>query len=161
MTSSIHLQNLQENPLDEDRLKRAAQAVLNHSRGRGDASLTLVMSNSQAVREYNRRHRRIDAATDVLSFPAPRLPDAIDLATDYIGDVLIAYDYVRKRCDARGCCLGDSLCLLVIHGTLHLLGHDHDSAASRQRMWTLQAAALLALGISPTLVQEYEAIGDG
>ena len=113
------------------------------------------------MRQYNRQHRQIDAATDVLSFPALPLPDAIDADAVYLGDIVIAYDYVAAQCEARGCCLSDTLCLLVVHGALHLLGHDHDSAFSRERMWGLQAAALQTLGINSRLVNKYAGTADG
>ena len=161
MTSSIHLQNPRERPLDQVRLKLAAQTALDQHQVPGNVCLTIVIADAPTLREYNRRHRQIDAATDVLSFPAPPLPAVIDPAQNDLGDIIIAYDYVKAQCAARGCCLSDLLCLLVIHGTLHLLGHDHESDAARIRMWALQERALLSLGIRPALVHDYAAIGDG
>lgn len=161
MSPNIQLQNLYKSPLDEARLTQAAQAVLDQTEARSCASLSIVVTDSDTVREYNLQHRQIDAATDVLSFAALPVPDSIDAAAYYLGDIVIAYDYVAAQCDARGCSLGDTLCLLVVHGALHLLGHDHDSAASRECMWGLQAATLQILGISPALVHNYAAAGDG
>lgn len=161
MSANIQLQNPFHRPIDAACLKRAAQAALDGSDERSRASLSIVVADSDALRQYNRQHRQIDAATDVLSFPALPLPDAIDADAVYLGDIVIAYDYVAAHCNARGCCLSDTLCLLVVHGTLHLLGHDHESVVSRERMWRLQAAALQSLGISPALVHEYAATADG
>ena len=161
MTANIELQNLNDCSLDAARLTLAAQAVLDKSKERSCASLSIIVTDSNTLREYNRQHRQIDAATDVLSFTALPLPDAIDADAAYLGDIVIAYDYVAAQCDALGCCLSNTLCLLVVHGTLHLLGHEHDCAASRGRMWGLQAAALQSLGISPALVEEYAAAGNG
>lgn len=161
MTSTIQLQNPHQYPVDESSLKRAAQTVLDQTRNRRGACLSIVIADSATAREYNRQHRQIDAATDVLSFPALPLPEAIDAAADYLGDIIVAYDYLQTQCEARGCSLGDALCLLVIHGALHLLGHDHDSAASRERMWNLQETALRSLGISPALLHDYAAVTDG
>lgn len=161
MSANIQLQNLNDSPLDAARLTHAAQAVLDKSCERSRASLSIVIADSDTLRQYNRQHRQIDAATDVLSFPALPLPNAIDADAVYLGDIVIAYDYVAAHCQARGCCLSDTLCLLVVHGTLHLLGHDHDFALSRERMWRLQAAALQTLGISPALVNEYAGTADG
>lgn len=161
MSASIQLQNHSSARLDAARLARAARAVLEQSDQRRCASLSIVVSDSDALRQYNRDHRQIDAATDVLSFAAPPMPAAIDASGDYLGDIVIAYDYVAAQCDALGCRLDDALCLMVVHGALHLLGYDHESAASRERMWRSQAATLQALGISPTLVDEYAAASDG
>jgi len=161
VSANIQLQNPQRRPLEEARLRQAALAALDKTGARPCASLCVVVTDADALRAYNRQHRQVDAATDVLSFAAAPLPAGIDAAGDYLGDIVIAYDYVAAQCDARGCCLGDALCLLVVHGTLHLLGHDHDCAASRERMWGLQEASLKSLGISPALVQNYAEAGDG
>ena len=161
MCARIHLQNLCDNQLEAARLRMAAQAALDLSDESSRGVLSVIVADSATLREYNRQHRQIDAATDVLSFAAAPLPDSIDADVPYLGDIVIAYDYVAAQCEARGCRLGDTLCLLVIHGALHLLGHDHESAASRARMWGLQAAALKRLGISPALVDQYAATDDG
>lgn len=161
MGAKIQLQNLQDSPLDAVRLQMAAQTALDQADEKSCASLSIIVTDSDTVHEYNRQHRQIDAATDVLSFAALPLPDPIDADPAYLGDIVIAYDYVAAHSKARGCCLSDTLCLLVVHGALHLLGHDHDSAESRERMWGLQAATLKSLGINPTLVDEYAATNDG
>ncbi len=161
MSANIQLCNPHNRPLEKARLTQAALAALEQTDERRRVSISIVVTDADALRAYNRQHRQVDAATDVLSFAAAPLPAAIDTAGGYLGDIVIAYDYVAAQCDARGCCLGDTLCLLVVHGTLHLLGHDHECAASRERMWVLQAATLESLGISPALVQNYAAAGDG
>ena len=161
MSCTIQLQNLTRSPVDETRLKCAAQTVLDQAHDRRRACLSIVIADSTTVREYNLQHRQMDAPTDVLSFPALPLPDAIETAAVDLGDIVIAHDYVAAQCNERGCCLDDTLCLLVVHGALHLLGHDHDAAAARECMWGAQAAALQCLGISPALVGDYAAIADG
>ncbi len=161
MNAKIQLQNPRNRPLEEARLTQAALDVLGQNDAPRCASLSIVVTDADAVRAFNRQHRQVDAATDVLSFAAAPLPDEIDAAAVYLGDIVIAYDYVATQCDARGCSLSDTLCLLVVHGTLHLLGHDHECPASRERMWSLQEATLKSLGISPALVHNYAAAGDG
>ena len=157
MSAKIQLQNPNKRPLEASRLQGAARATLDRSGSISGASLSIIVADSEALRACNRQHRQTDAATDVLSFAALPLPDAIDAEAAYLGDILIAYDYVAAHCEARGCRLSDALCLLVIHGTLHLLGYGHDSDAARARMWRAQAAILQSLGISPDLVRQYEA----
>ena len=161
MSLNIQLQNPHGYPLDQVRLARAAHSALEQTGASSDAGLSIVITESDTLRQYNRQHRQIDAATDVLSFAAAPLPDAVGADTAYLGDIIIAYDYVMAQSEARGCCLSAALCLLVVHGTLHLMGHGHDSAAARARMWDLQAAALQSIGISPALVDHYAAPADG
>jgi len=161
VSHGIQLQSLHRRPIRDARLKLAAETALDQAGDHRGVNLSIIVTDSATLREYNRQHRQIDAATDVLSFAAAPLPAAIDTAPGYLGDIIIAHDYVAAQCEARGCCLNDALCLLVIHGTLHLLGYDHDSDSARAQMWRAQAASLQSLGISPTLVQDYAAAGDG
>ena len=132
MSHDIQVLNNHNRSLDDTRLALAAQATLDQADAPSRACLSIVVADGDTLREYNRQYRQIDAATDVLSFAAAPLPDAIDAAAD-LGDIVIAYEYVAARCEARGCCLDDALCLLVVHGALHLLGHDHDADATRER----------------------------
>ena len=155
MSYRIDLQNDRRFPIDELRLIQAAAAVLQHHDARESASLTIVLQDSAAVAALNQRHRRINAPTDVLSFAAPALPAAIDEASDYLGDIVIAHDYATAKADSGGVAASDALCLLVIHGVLHLLGFDHDTAAARELMWRAQAACLAAQGMDPDLPGRY------
>ncbi len=157
MSFDIHLQNSQKYAVDETRLKRAARIVLDQQSARHNDGLSIVITDSRAVHELNLRHRQVDATTDVLAFSAPSMPDEIEPASSYLGDILVALDYVAAQSDARGCCLGETLCLLVIHGTLHLLGHEHDTEAAREHMWAAQYLALQSLGIDMTIVRNYAA----
>ena len=159
MSNGILLQNTQNFAVDETRLKRAARIVLDQQSARHNACLSIVITDSGVVHELNQRHRQVDATTDVLAFSAPPIPDEIEPASNYLGDILVAFDYVAAQSDARGCCLDETLCLLVIHGTLHLLGHEHDTEAAREHMWAAQSQALQYLGIDMTIVLDYAAIG--
>jgi probable rRNA maturation factor len=96
----------------------------------------------------------VDAPTDILSFPAEPLPDLPPELADlndeppYLGDLIIAYPYTRRQAEDSGHALEDELVLLVIHGTLHLLGYDHDTPDNEERMWSAQAELLAEAGVS-------------
>lgn len=120
--------------------------------------MTIVITCAETLRELNRRHRQVNAPTDVLSFAASPLPDDIDQDQGYLGDTLIAYDYAALQAETRGACLEDTLCLLVIHGALHLLGYKHDTPEACAQMWSAQARALQSLGISISIVDRYETV---
>ncbi|RMG87871.1 MAG: rRNA maturation RNase YbeY, partial [Chloroflexi bacterium] len=68
----------------------------------------------------------------------------------------IAYPYASAQAERLGHNLNDSLALLVIHGTLHLLGFEHDTIEAKQAMWDAQAQALTALGIATSIVPDLE-----
>ncbi len=128
-----------------------------------DSALTVVIESDEAVRALNLQYRDVDAPTDILSFPADPLPalpeDAgaeaqADAAQHYLGDLIIAYPYTAHQAEAAGHALSDELVLLVLHGTLHLLGYDHDSAEDEAEMWETQDELLRALH-APILVPRF------
>lgn len=157
----ITVENPHEFPVQRQRLIEASRAALRQRPDLQDISLSIVISTAAELRELNRRHRRINAPTDVLTYPAPSLPAEINLATPHLGDILLAYDYVLAEAQLRATCPQETLCLLVIHGALHLLGYEHGSAADRAAMWAAQATALETLGIDPAIVGRYGALNDG
>jgi probable rRNA maturation factor len=88
----------------------------------------------------------------VLSFPADE-PDP-ETGHRYLGDVVISLVRAQEQARARGHGVEAEMQLLVVHGILHLLGHDHAEAGEKERMWMAQAGALERLGISPNIVHE-------
>lgn len=147
MTPKIVIQNEDGFAVSAARLKEAAQTVLARSGVESSVQMTIVIADDDAVAALNRQFRGVDAPTDVLSFPTYTRP--------YLGDLIIAYRYAVQQAARLEHEFDDSFALLVVHGTLHLLGHDHDTPASRANMWTQQAAALsqlqIPLDIVPTL----------
>ncbi len=130
--------------VDVPALRRAAAATLAHQ-GVGDAvALTVWVRDDEALREWNRRFRGVDAPTDVLSFPDGEEDPESNVV--YLGDVLISYSRALAQAEAGGHAVADELALLVVHGVLHLLGHDHATPAEKERMWAAQREILQALG---------------
>jgi probable rRNA maturation factor len=142
--------------VNEDRLRQAAETVLSQYEAAAQSGLTIVIDDDEAVRDLNRQFRHIDAPTDVLSFPADAPPVIIEDEAPYLGDLVIAFPYASAQAERENHPLDDSLSLLVVHGTLHLLGYDHDTPERRAEMWAAQARALTALGISTSLVPALE-----
>ncbi len=130
------------------RVVEAIQYVLSHENAPDGATLTVVLTDDEQVRSLNAKYRDMDAPTDVLSFPAEALPEEIDEEPPYLGDLLIACPYTSHQADEAGHALSDEFVLLVIHGTLHLLGYDHDNADHEAAMWSRQMAALKAAGVN-------------
>jgi probable rRNA maturation factor len=157
MTAAIEISNEAEYPVDQQRLESAIRAVLAaYTDAPSDSSLTVVFTDNDAVAALNRQFREIDAPTDVLSFPADPPPVEIPDEPVYLGDLVIAFPYASAQASREGHDLQDSLALLVIHGTLHLLGYDHDTVENRAEMWKAQENALRELGISPEIVPALE-----
>ncbi|MGD2144570.1 MAG: rRNA maturation RNase YbeY [Anaerolineae bacterium] len=132
-----------------DVLRQAAMATLKHQRVEEACELVVVLTGDEVLQELNRRHRRVDAPTDVLAFPnetkgpfvdAPGLPR-------YLGDVIISFPRTMAQAAEAGNELSAELQLLVVHGVLHLLGYDDQWEPARARMWRAQQAVLDELGI--------------
>jgi probable rRNA maturation factor len=139
-------------PVDTERLRALAEHVLVAEGIRGEAELSLLFVDETAMGELNKRFMDEDGATDVLSFPidddlasAGRYPDNgtsgpindRDEPTDpplLLGDVVICPAVAARNAPAHAGTYDDELALLVVHGTLHVLGHDHAETDEAEAM---------------------------
>lgn len=128
-----------------DLLLVAAEAALAHQGYSRASELTVVLSDDAQLHDLNQQFLGIAAPTDVLSFPAGEVDP--ERGVPYLGDVIISCERATAQAEAAGHALMDELRLLVVHGVLHLLGHDHAQAEDKTRMWADQAEILAALGI--------------
>lgn len=142
--------------VDVERLQKAVATVLEQQQAVPDSSLTIVITNDAEVAALNRQYRGVDAPTDVLSFPADEPPVEEEDEPPYLGDLIVAYPYTAAQAQREGHDLMQSLMLMAVHGTLHLLGYDHDTAAKRAEMWAAQDAALKALDVDLSIVPALE-----
>jgi probable rRNA maturation factor len=125
-------------------VQRAATAALTPFE-HGAVDLSVVLADDAAVRALNRDHRGKDKATNVLSFPAAfSEPDG----AEQLGDVILAFETVRDEAQAQEKALSDHLTHLVVHGVLHLMGLDHETAEEAEDMEALERDLLAGLGIA-------------
>ncbi len=137
-------------PVASELIERAAVAALAHQGAQGD--LSIVLTDDAQLQQLNRDYLGVDAPTDVLSFPASETDP--DSGTAYLGDILISVPRAGQQARAAGHPLESELQLLVVHGVLHLLGHDHGEAGEKSRMWAAQAAILEAIGLAGIEIRE-------
>ncbi len=117
-----------------------------------NADMSIVLTDDAQLRELNREYLGIDAPTDVLSFPSDE--EDPETGTPYLGDILISIPRAAQQAQAAGHPVEAEVQLLVVHGTLHLLGHDHAEAAEKARMWQAQSEVMAKLGLSHIKVQD-------
>ena len=132
-------------------LKRVAQAILD-TLDRSEAELSVALIGNTEMRRLNAAYRKKDYPTDVLSFPASETNP--ETGARYIGDILISIPRAEIQAEAAGHPLESEVQLLVVHGVLHLLGHDHADAEEKARMWKAQAEILTRLGLGHIQIRE-------
>jgi probable rRNA maturation factor len=127
---------------------KAVAAALGDARVDAEAGseLSVVFSDDAHIRTLNSGWRGKDKPTNVLSFPA--FPVKIgEKLPPMLGDVVLAAETVAREAELEGKPLDHHITHLVIHGVLHLLGHDHEDDAEAEAMEALERAALARLAI--------------
>jgi probable rRNA maturation factor len=115
----------------------------------GSASVDVLICGDRQIRKLNRQWRAVDAATDVLSFPAGEQDrDSIMHA----GEIALSWDAVIRQAAANGNTPEHEAAALLAHGMLHLSGLDHDSDPAEQHM---HSETLRLLGLAGISVRSY------
>jgi probable rRNA maturation factor len=128
-------------------VRRAAAAVLGEAAAPDvDPLATVLLEGDEAVQVLNARFRNRDTPTNVLSFPATTVPGAPDDDL-YLGDIILAFGVCSREADEQGKALAHHLSHLVIHGLLHLQGHDHQADDEAEAMEARERMLLASLGI--------------
>jgi probable rRNA maturation factor len=134
---TIHVRNLQKRvKLDTTFLRKVAQTTLDEMRaGEGECSLVLV--DDRTIARLNEQYRGVEGPTDVLSF-SMREGAFASVAPYLLGDVIISAETADRQAKSAGRALRDELATLLIHGILHLLGHDHQTPLEARAMRRLE-----------------------
>jgi len=141
------------------RIEEAIRAALEAEHVALPCELSVVLTNDAEIREINRVARRVDAPTDVLSFPmfelTPGVPPAgekyLDPETGLcpLGDICLNLERARLQGEEFGHGLERELCYLTVHSVLHLLGYDHlDEGAMKAQMRAREEEILSAMGVT-------------
>ena len=126
---------------DLDRVCETALSAAHAQTGK-DGEVALLLTDDGEMQALNRDWRGKDKPTDVLSFPA----DPIE--APFLGDIAIGLGIASRDAGARSIPLGAHLSHLLIHGYLHLLGHDHMEDTEARQMEAIEVRALATLGIA-------------
>lgn len=104
--------------------------------------VSVLLADDATIQALNARFRGQDKPTNVLSFPAPEAPNA----PRFFGDVALALETVRREAHLQGKAMDAHVAHLLVHGFLHLLGHDHETDAEAERMEAREREILARLG---------------
>ncbi|MEZ4333485.1 MAG: rRNA maturation RNase YbeY [Myxococcota bacterium] len=118
--------------VDVARLRRRATGILRATRQAG-AELSIALVDDASIRDLNARYRGKPRPTDVLSFSLVEGEHA-ERRGGLLGDVVISVETAARQARARRRSLDDTVAKLLVHGVLHLLGHDHEADDEARRM---------------------------
>lgn len=143
-------------------LRRAVETTLDLEGVPASTEVSLTLVDDPTIRQYNDKYRKVDAPTDVLAFPLLELkPGAASsepglaamgagaggVPPVLLGDVLVSVERAQEQAQDRHVTVERELALLVAHGTLHLLGYDHETASQTRAMRGRERRVLKALGL--------------
>ena len=148
-----------EDPWPEDQWEglaeraAAAAAIVAPELANPRLSASLLFTADEEIHALNREWRQRDKPTNVLSFPMLERDDLLDLDTDgppeLLGDIALAYETCAREAEDKGIPLEHHAAHLIVHGLLHLAGHDHEiSTADAEAMEALETKALAICGIA-------------
>jgi probable rRNA maturation factor len=142
MTIRIEIANEHAFPLDEARLKKAVRAVLTDADIK-DGDISIAVVDDAEMHALNRKYLDHDYPTDVLSFVLEEGDCRLD------GEIIVSSDYAAREAEIYRWKAGDEILLYVIHGSLHLVGHDDLDPASKQKMREAERHYLGPFGLAP------------
>jgi probable rRNA maturation factor len=129
---------------------RAVQEGIRLCEGPDEAEVSLLLVDNQRIHELNREYRGVDRPTDVLSFAlqeeTEEEPDA-ELEDDMLGDIVISVQRAREQAADYGHSFEREIIYLAVHGTLHLLGYDHEDDEDKKEMRAKEEEVMAVLGL--------------
>lgn len=138
--------------IDEQLVENAAAQALRHQNAPEGADLTIVLTDDAQLHDLNREYLHVDEPTDVLSFPSDQTDP--ETGSRYLGDILISVERAATQAAGAGHSVEAEVQLLVVHGVLHLLGHDHGDPEEKVVMWKAQSEILSGLGLGDIEIRE-------
>ncbi len=124
-------------------VRRAIRRTLEQQSFRKECSISVLLAGDETLGSLNARFRSVARTTDVLAFGSRGLDPETGVV--HLGEIAISLPRAGAQARARRAPLEREVQLLAVHGTLHLLGLDHDTPVRKQRMWRAQREILKEL----------------
>ncbi|MDX1824256.1 MAG: rRNA maturation RNase YbeY [Thiohalomonadales bacterium] len=152
MSVTLDLQSEVEGGPEEDDIRRWIETVLATEAYSADVELTVRVVDEDEMAALNARYRHKTGPTNILSFPF-EAPPGVEL--NLLGDLVIAAPVVKQEASEQGKTESAHWAHMIVHGTLHLLGYDHQDPADAEDMEAREIRILKQLGYSnPYLLDE-------
>ena len=131
-------------------LNKAINEAVRLSDGSEEAEVSLLLVDNQRIHALNLEYRGVDRPTDVLSFAlqeeSDEEPDS-EFEDDMLGDIVISAERAREQAGEYGHSFEREIVYLAVHGTLHLLGFDHEEEKDKEEMRSKEEAVMALLGL--------------
>lgn len=132
-------------------LRQGIETAITIAEGPEEAEVGLTLVDDVRIHELNREFRGVDRPTDVLSFALQEEtddePDILDYEDDLLGDIIISVERARDQAVEYGHSFERELVYLAVHGTLHLLGYDHEEEEDKAEMRRQEEAVMSQVGL--------------
>ena len=129
-------------------LTQAIKEAIRLSGGSEEAEVSLMLVDNQRIHSLNKEYRGVDRPTDVLSFAlqedVEEEPDGM-FEDEMLGDIVISAERAREQAEEYGHSFEREIVYLAVHGTLHLLGYDHEEEQDKQEMRTKEEEVMTIL----------------
>ena len=129
--------------ISKKKIRQTASVILN-ALGYPDAELSILIVDDQQIAQLNRQYLNREGPTNVIAF-SMRQGQFSDIAPNLLGDVVISADTAHREAQSAGISMQDRFDQLLIHGTLHLLGYDHENTEAEARKMEEKNNELLKL----------------
>lgn len=116
---------------------KTVEAIVGVVGGKGE--LSIVLANDEFIHALNKQYRSKDKPTNVLSFPNDE---------ESLGDVILAFETIMREAEEQGKSFKHHAAHLIVHGILHLMGHDHENTEDAEKMEAKEVKILKKLGVS-------------
>jgi probable rRNA maturation factor len=136
--------------IDEALIEKATRAALETSEEYDSFELGIVITSDENIHRINKEYRQIDEPTDVISFALLEGEQAFVMPPDdtmHLGEVVVSHPRAVEQAKEQKHSTERELAWLVVHGVLHLLGHDHETDADRQAMQTIENGILSKINL--------------
>jgi probable rRNA maturation factor len=102
--------------------------------------LSILFTDDVHIQDLNRKYRARDKPTNVLAFPMAG--DSKDVESGMLGDVVISVDTAARESSGTGETMDETICRLLVHGLLHLLGYDHERSKKDEKIMSMEETRL-------------------
>ncbi|KJS47517.1 MAG: rRNA maturation factor [Peptococcaceae bacterium BRH_c23] len=131
-------------------LNNAITETIHLSGGRSEAEVSLMLVDDQRIHALNLEYRGVDRPTDVLSFALQEEMDEepdFEFEDEMLGDIVISVERAREQAEEYGHSFEREIVYLAVHGTLHLLGYDHEEEDDKLKMRNKEEEVMTKLGL--------------